>query len=729
MAYVYGAAVDTYATQALDIIRTLNDDLTTDDLASGNYVRNYILENSATPANAQAKVSALPPDLATLKGPDLHKAFLGTKASQRLEDLKKIGLKEATPGRDVRRIKQVEDSHLGEHMLNDEILQALVPRVSQNTGLPLGQPLPEEVLEAVAPSKWLGREGRQIENMRLQKAAEKNIWLADFADDAVLGLAKALWEKWGATKDYDAMWQFLRDRIFQAVMEHEIGHTIGLRHNFSGSYDSLNYNNRYWDLRSENLTLRDPINDEMAMGDMFEQGALTLTQSQGRIREFEYSSIMDYGNKFNSDIRGLGKYDHAAVLFGYTKHVEVFKNTRDTLAAELVLKLRYGDCTSRSESLPNPIFTPLLETWHYTSVWNMFRPTLGGGSDERASTNANIATREFQPWADVLKSQRDSTANCRAFQEDNPGEDAIGFLTASLGDPANPEAQRPVEVPYMFCSDDYVGVRVSCQRWDRGADPFEIVDTTIRDYRNYYFFNNFKRDRFGFDTFSVYNRVAGRYFPRFPDVYQKYLFEVLIYNSVLDPTMASYWERGMTAGFNELFSVVSTPEYGSYCQSGEELCDGQGDTFTRFTSAYEGVNVEGAISVPPGFGRTRFSRYNINSGYYARDQVSEAGHFWEYLAAMEALTTTTGVFAGVDQNADFQTYSVPYFLLFSDQLTSLFEGVVAEDYTVYAPGFKKPGWLGCPRFGSKPKTLRCLSIPGTVLFTTPTASKRVCRWT
>ena len=29
-------------------------------------------------------------------------------------------------------------------------------------------------------------------------------------------------------------------------MEHEVGHTIGLRHNFSGSYDAMNFHDDFW---------------------------------------------------------------------------------------------------------------------------------------------------------------------------------------------------------------------------------------------------------------------------------------------------------------------------------------------------------------------------------------------------------------------------------------------------------------------------------------------------
>ena len=55
---------------------------------------------------------------------------------------------------------------------------------------------------------------------------------------------------------------FSNPRLFGAVLVgwiisvilHEMGHSMGLRHNFTGSYDALNYHQEYWKLRSRNNT-------------------------------------------------------------------------------------------------------------------------------------------------------------------------------------------------------------------------------------------------------------------------------------------------------------------------------------------------------------------------------------------------------------------------------------------------------------------------------------------
>ena len=50
----------------------------------------------------------------------------------------------------------------------------------------------------------------------------------------------------------------------------------------------------------------------------------STSEMEEGLREYAYSSIMDYGSRFNSDIRGLGKYDVAAIKFGYGQLVEAF---------------------------------------------------------------------------------------------------------------------------------------------------------------------------------------------------------------------------------------------------------------------------------------------------------------------------------------------------------------------------------------------------------------------
>src|SRR5205823_9358424 len=59
-------------------------------------------------------------------------------------------------------------------------------------------------------------------------------------------------------------------------------------------------------------------------------------QLDASMAQYQYSTIMDYGSRMNSDVKGIGKYDNAAILFAYAGggepgYVEVFNEYRHDL--------------------------------------------------------------------------------------------------------------------------------------------------------------------------------------------------------------------------------------------------------------------------------------------------------------------------------------------------------------------------------------------------------------
>jgi hypothetical protein len=668
MAHVYGAAVDRSANSALDIVRLLNDDLVVDDLVSGEYVREYIQANQ--PRIDPAKI---PRRVANLRGREITKRLLKPRWRDKIRAIREGGLDALAVNRTSDPFERLKGTALEKHLVDEEVLRGIAP-----TMLPTRQAPPslanltQADREALSPSNWMSPVAREMERLRWQSAAQHSIWLADFADDSIQGLATELWRKYGKDKDYATMWQLLRELIFRGVMEHEIGHTIGLRHNFSGSFDSVNYHNAYWDLRTKpdaqkngGVLLRDPLRSDQQLdtAQLYQQAVHTEDQVAGRMREYQYSSIMDYHAKFNSDVRGIGKYDEAAVLFGYGGYVEVFDEL--TRPAKAVLRQRYDDCLPRYESIPNPAFDALLEQWHYSSVWNLLGQTEG------------LVSRRFRRWSEIKAEQQQATDGC---DEAVASGESVGDYVSRV------DTARDAEVPYMFCSDEYVGATQSCQRWDQGADAREQIDNVVRSYKSYYFFNNFKRDRFPFDAYSSFNRAAYRYFAYLPNTYQHWLFETQL-SEVEDPTQESYWTMAMLNGINLLFDVLATPEYGTYCKFDEDTgrCDSNGERWGLSSSDIAPTSRANRFVVNQGTGRRRFSRYDYESGYSYQYQILETGHFWEYLAAINALTSEYGTFVGREVASDFTTYLVPYYLVFDEELTRYFDGVVDEDYEAYAP--------------------------------------------
>lgn len=85
--------------------------------------------------------------------------------------------------------------------------------------------------------------------------------------------------------------------VWIPTLVHEIGHTLGLRHNFGGSEDAANF------YTEEEL------------------------KNQGIDRKIPYSSVMEYPYSDLSALQGMGKYDVAALRFGYAREVELADGT------------------------------------------------------------------------------------------------------------------------------------------------------------------------------------------------------------------------------------------------------------------------------------------------------------------------------------------------------------------------------------------------------------------
>jgi hypothetical protein len=80
--------------------------------------------------------------------------------------------------------------------------------------------------------------------------------------------------------------------VWVPTLVHELGHTLGLRHNFAGSEDKANFYSK----------------EELA--------------EMGVKHAVPYSSVMDYAYSELNELNTMGKYDIAALRFAYSRQVE-----------------------------------------------------------------------------------------------------------------------------------------------------------------------------------------------------------------------------------------------------------------------------------------------------------------------------------------------------------------------------------------------------------------------
>ncbi len=622
-AYVYGAPLDTYAQFALDVVDALNGDLTIDDMVSGDYVRDHIIQNRDR-TDPRKRVAALGLDGVFDKPilPD-GRSLLRPEQIAKIEAIRQFGLeplKETT----AQRLQRIQGTPFESYLINDEI-RAVIAQRQKNVDV-ASRPVDQELLDAARSITLGGRQALEMDKVRERWASMNNVWLANFDDPSILGLAQDLAQ---SGMDREQMYQFLRGSILRAVTEHEVGHTLGLRHNFQGSYDAFNFFPEYWDLRKENLDT-----NPQTIGDLLAMSELTDNQVAGKMREYQYSSIMDYGRLFNSDIHGLGAYDRAAILYAYADSVEVFR--------EVGSSFRSNFMDTTFEHRGSMAYSQWLDQIHYTWI-----PILLGDGD------VDLGIQRLYDRVILPKQMVDD-------------ERAAG------------KSDRFLEVPYMFCSDEWVGVDASCQRWDEGADMWEQARNVMESWRSYYWFNNFRRDRYDWSPYDTYRRSAGRYFNVLPNLYQTWLFDQ--FSSQPDSLQATYKTIGAFEGFNFLIEVLSMPAYGSY-------------DFNAADNAYEyawsyGHRSGEALYLDRGNDARRvYTRYDYDRGYYYWYYPQEAGHFWDYYAALQALSQSQAVVKGVDVQSDFSTYLIPYYLVFDKELNRVFNGITTETYRDFAPRY------------------------------------------
>ena len=119
-----------------------------------------------------------------------------------------------------------------------------------------------------------------------------------------------------------------RKQFNQGVLAHELGHSVGLRHNFAASFDSLNYAPEYWQLRTGDGKVETPCADgttdgAKCIGPRW-RDPISASEIDGNINQYATTSVMDYPGEQSQDMLLPGKYDRAATRFTYGGVVDVF---------------------------------------------------------------------------------------------------------------------------------------------------------------------------------------------------------------------------------------------------------------------------------------------------------------------------------------------------------------------------------------------------------------------
>lgn len=458
------------------------------------------------------------------------------------------------------------------------------------------------------------------------------------------------------------------DRIWSTVAMHEVGHNLGMSHNFASSTDALNYFEGYWELKGT----------ETANGwqpkTLFERDS--NEQAENRVREYQQTSIMEYTGSFNARFNGLGSYDRAAIMFAYGELVEVFEEPPAAADWEGLLVEPTDEDPSNFGIYPrreHP-FARALRKLHYTNI-----PDLFGGADK-------IHKRKVVP----LDSLADKSQPCSFL--DNPYDTAVcGGVAGSYCRPFNDGhyCSKPdmLEVPFRFCGDIYNWSTPDCQTHDEGTDAYQMVRNSIEDYESYWPFKAYKRDNDLFNPSTGYFGSVMYTFSFMRKHWEHWVYNYNRYNKNdwWKNKFGKPWHEDINGGLSEtlaakqIFETMAnvfgrpSPGYYGWCEQRKRYEPYVNDGSCQYTNLFRVYEDEGARPIYAGYD---FSGYIFTP--------ARAGTIYDRLAAFMYMTYPQMIYVrGADTFFDTRRFRMSMGSVWPQRTQNLLTGLVTGDPSSY----------------------------------------------
>jgi hypothetical protein len=712
--------LDRSASNLVDILALLNGEISADEFLSGENVSSWVEQNQKSGAASKQKALSkeeLSSRLGAYQNETMAPYFENMpkgkpglppqgKHSLRYEALVESG--RLGPGNTAlaARLGQLRNTTVEATMATPEMVQAVGAD-------PTAPPTPE-VIQRASPFGRANPTIRRAERRAERHAvAERHSCRREAPEaDYLIGmaqLAQSLFpspdpeDKAAVLAHREEVYNWARRETSKGVMAHEIGHSMGLRHNFAATFDSLNYDKKYWQLRTQNGSVeQDCAEGEVDGADCIGpryKDPITEQEVSNNISRYSTTSVMDYPGDQSQDMTIAGSYDRAALRFGYGGVVDVWAADGVSVDGSGAGQAKAYELTAFTTSpglfgvmyfAPVDVTEPYIFR-HYSSYQREFgvlgECSASDGTNAVLGEECNGAPMDVVDYRDMAD-----------FAIDPDYEDFSWAL--------QPRAVAPdgrVRRGYMFSSDEYADSgNVPSFSNDAGADAYEQIRFLESAYENRYIFDSFRRNRVQFNSWDVTGRVQARYLDNLQMISKAFFFGAVLDGDPENPTEEFLADGaygplaiGSTFAFDLFTRMLTRPDPGYFCPA--EVCGVQPasmpDTEVYVADPAPLPNLYlYDFSVGLGDGRYLHNDYDYSQGYFWGDYQTQVGAYYDKTWAVYYLGEAFDSFISNSKEdfVDSRYKNVNFATVYPEQMRRLFASLMTGDYESYAPWASPP---------------------------------------
>ena len=734
---VWNAVTDLATRRTVDLMRWYLGELSSQDVVDGNYVANVNAVaqpmsapswRGATPmsrAEIDARLAAMDNSTATSAGdqrlPEADDAQSSLDwASSRLR---------ATWGDDVLghgnapilgRFDAIKGSPVESELITDSY-RTLV-------GLDSATPLDANTLELASPLRggfWQNRSA--LERQRQLLLAQAGSCVLEAAEPTgTIELAQKLLKKFPVVdenpdapgiqlsadklNERNARWSdYIRKHLTRGVLAHEMGHSMGLRHVFTSSFDALNYRPQYWQLRTrdkaENERCLEPTADGTSCIGPRYYDPVTDAEREGMLTTWQQTSVMDYPGDLTQDLLDIGPYDRAALRFIYGDVADIWNDP----VAQCSLNRDGSPACGGAAAI---IQGQLDRFGGITGAWfgGPRNPTHYSQLDQKLNLIRDCHPADTSPPPDwdeaedgiydpVLDGHIVNGTTCSGIPldfvryRDMPGVATIDGVTRQV------DASGRLRRPYMFASDEYADIgNVAVYRHDNGADAYEIASFLINEYEDHHIFDDHRRGRTTFTYSSAFMRQFTRYHEKLKELSKGFALVHDIFADFTDQLENSDDADGLSRPhalaasliFDHFARMLTRPSSGEHFP--DPSWDALGNTILRSTDqATATATAPVSLLLPdgtfnpgfaPSFGaKPLHNALDGSKGYYATQYDLWVGSYYEKTQAVDMLTDSVDRFISQsrDDFYDGRYRNVSFATLFPEGVRRLVAASLTQD--------------------------------------------------